>query len=168
MNYDSAERQQSFKNSMVTMWGTMSRLYHPQWTKTNGEIGGGVFQDWSRELLPTGPDGVLRGLQAVRDAGNVYMPNLNKFLADCRNGSAESPGGARDAFGRRPRATPNGVPMSLLADGEHSAATLLESDWPEDQQAGAEMRRMNINSYQEYRKQKCLQKGINYATGAPL
>lgn len=72
------------------MWESMSRLYHTQWTRTNGEVGGPVFQDWCRELLPYGSDGVLRGLQSVRDAGSAYLPPLSKFLSYCRSGGAEN------------------------------------------------------------------------------
>ena len=68
------------------MWDTMSRLYHPQWTRSNGEVGGNTFQDWTRELLPYGSNGVLQGLQEVRSSGNVYVPPLAKFLSMCRGG----------------------------------------------------------------------------------
>lgn len=65
----------------------MSRLYHPAWVKTNGELGGAIFQDWCKELLPYGSKGVLQGIAAVRNLGSSYAPNLNKFLALCRNES---------------------------------------------------------------------------------
>ena len=136
MNYGSAEQQRSFQNSMVELWNVMSRLYHPQWSRTNGEIGGGVFQDWTRELLPYGSQGVLRGIQSVRDGGNVYPPVLNKFLSECRAGG-ESSGGSVDVFGRRLKPTPNGLPLTwtigtysiheLRASGLFEDATVADS-----------------------------------------
>jgi len=108
----------------------MSRLYHPQWSRTNGEIGGGIFQDWARELLRYGSEGVLRGIQAVRDSGNVYMPVLNKFLSECRSGG-ESSGGEVDAFGRRLKPTPHGLPLTWTI-GTYSIHELRASGLFED------------------------------------
>ena len=140
----------------------MSRLYHPQWVRTNGEIGGGVFQDWTIELMQYGSDGVLRGIQAIRDGGNVYMPGLNKFMAECRVGSHSSSGGDSDAFGRTPKPTPDGMPMCFLTEGGYTAETMLNSPHKEDREVGAEMQRLNMTEYQQYRKHKCEQMGIDY------
>lgn len=72
------------------MWETMARLYHPQWTRTNGEIGGAIFQDWAKELLPYGAKGVLVALQGVRDSGSAYLPPLAKFMSMGRAGNEDS------------------------------------------------------------------------------
>ena len=47
------------------------------------------------ELRTYGPDGVLRGVDAVRRSGSSYMPNLNKFVSYC----AEAKGGYSAANG---------------------------------------------------------------------
>ena len=88
-DYDSNEAKQSFQQSMVAMWETMARLYHPQWTRTNGEIGGVTFQNWARELLPYGSKAVLTALGSIRDSGSSYMPPLAKFMSLGRSGNAD-------------------------------------------------------------------------------
>ena len=114
MPHGSQERTKSFQNSMVAMWQTMAKLFHPQWTKNNGEMGGQVFRDWTVELERFGSKGVLRGLGAVRISGSSYAPNLNKFIGYCieSNTGGTSPG---DSFSEqlhgKMKETPNGVPL---------------------------------------------------------
>ena len=74
------------------MWQTMAKLFHPQWTKNNGEIGGQVFRDWTVELERFGSDGVLRGIDSVRGSGSSYAPNLNKFIGHCLDNYSQPAG----------------------------------------------------------------------------
>ena len=121
---------------MVTMWDSMSRIHHPTWTRTNGEIDGAVFKDWERELKPYGPQGVLRGLKRVREAGSAYVPPLNKFLSLCKNESESTDCRPGESFseqehGGRLKPTPNGVPLSWTI-GNYSYEELMASGHPED------------------------------------
>ena len=118
------------------MWETMSRLYFPQWSKTYGEVGGVVFQDWARELLPYGSQGVLQGLREIREAGNAYVPPLAKFLSLCRNSREDSKSGRAKTFseelhGGYIKPTPNGLPLTWT-QGKYSVQDLRDSGTFED------------------------------------
>ena len=131
--YHSKETETLFQRSMLVMWGKMTRLYHPQWIRTNGDIGSPVFQDWVEELRPYGSQGVMRGLEAIKAAGNVYMPNLNKFMCECRAGNSTARGDG-DVFGRKTKPTPDGVPLcwTIAPYEEYTKQDYLDSGTTED------------------------------------
>lgn len=85
--------------------------------------------------MPYGSNGVLQGLQGIKDSGNAYLPPLNKFMSLCRNGG-ESVSGFGDSFseqlhGGRSKPTPNGVPLCWTV-GDYSFEELMASGHPED------------------------------------
>ena len=135
MPHGSQERMKSFQNSMVVLWQSMGRLFHPQWTKNNGEIGSPAFQDWTRELQYLGSKGVLKGLDSVRCSGRDYAPSLNKFIGFCRD-EIEGGGGTDLSYsetqhGGQLKPTPNGVPLSWTTEN-YSYEELMASGHPED------------------------------------
>lgn len=136
------ERLRSFQRSMVVMWEQMAKLFHPQWTKNNGDIGGEGFRDWSLELRRFDAGGVLRGLDAVKNSGISYAPNLNKFIGFCKEdgGGNPSPGSGLDEqrYGKL-KPTPSGVPLSWTI-GRYSVEELEASPCDEDRNLARNLR----------------------------
>ena len=114
----------------------MTRLYHPQWKRTNGEVGSEVFQDWCRELLPYGSSGVLSALQEVKNAGSAYLPPLVKFMSLARGGNSDFGHGGDLSYSEtqhdgKLKPTPNGVPL-IWTIGNYSYEELMASGHPKD------------------------------------
>ena len=141
--YESNERTKLFQNSMVVMWQTMAKLFHPQWTKNNGEIGGQVFRDWTIELERFGSAGVLRGIESVRLSGNSYAPNLNKYIGHCLESNGGGNVGVGESYseqlqGGRLKPTANGVPLCWTV-GSYTHDQLLASPCHEDHAMAEQM-----------------------------
>jgi len=113
----------------------MAKLFHPQWSRNNGEIGGPVYTDWFTELRQFGSKGVLRGIEAVKFSGGSYAPNLNKFVGLCLEGAATGarPGDSysEQLHGGQLKPAPNGTPLSWTV-GNYTRAELMASGHPED------------------------------------
>lgn len=124
-----------------------------------------MFNAWSAELAKLGPDAVEYGINAIDLAGSSYAPNLNKFVASCRKDDGSSAGGllpgSETLHGGKSRPTPDGMPLSFMADGDYAVSDMYESPHPEDQAVAARMEQMGW-TYQQYRQARCAELGIEY------
>ena len=140
--HGSQERMQSFQNSMVVLWSTMGKLFHPAWTKRNGELGSRQFQDWTVELERYGSAGVLRGIESVREAGSDFVPKLNKFIGHCQqtytgSNSTALENGSEQFHGSKLKSTPHGTPL-VHTVGSYTHEQLMESPCDEDRNMAAQ------------------------------